>query len=329
MCKKQFRDDFWRFAMPLVPAKCTQCGASLEIDSDQEAAVCSYCHQAFIVEKAITNYVISNATINTETVNVSFQRDFIIEAGELKRYIGAGIDVVVPDGVVVIGGYEEEIGFQRKYHGAFDGMSNIRSITLPDGLEKIGDMAFVGCGISRINIPESVSYIGRRAFAETKLEEVAIPEGCELYNPFGQFIRECPDGGIFRNCKSLSKVTLPSSLREIPDLTFTGCYALSAIELKDGLISIGNRAFSGTSLQEITIPDTVTNICTNNCFGGCISLKKINASPQIMTQIVDSHTACEIPALIEPRRQRGLCPVCGHKLSLFGKCKRYKSHVGR
>ena len=37
--------------MPIIPAKCTNCGASLEIDSAKDAAVCPYCGSAFIVEK--------------------------------------------------------------------------------------------------------------------------------------------------------------------------------------------------------------------------------------------------------------------------------------
>ena len=34
----------------LVPAVCTQCGAKLEVDPDQEAAVCPYCGTPFITE---------------------------------------------------------------------------------------------------------------------------------------------------------------------------------------------------------------------------------------------------------------------------------------
>ena len=44
-----------------VPAICTQCGASLEVDPSQEAAVCKYCGTPFIVEKAINNYNIEHA----------------------------------------------------------------------------------------------------------------------------------------------------------------------------------------------------------------------------------------------------------------------------
>lgn len=42
--------------MGLVAAKCTQCGANIEVDDTKEAGICKYCGTAFITEKAITNY---------------------------------------------------------------------------------------------------------------------------------------------------------------------------------------------------------------------------------------------------------------------------------
>lgn len=46
--------------MALVAAKCTQCGANLEVDETKEAGICKYCGTAFITEKAINNYNINN-----------------------------------------------------------------------------------------------------------------------------------------------------------------------------------------------------------------------------------------------------------------------------
>lgn len=40
----------------LVPAKCPSCGGTLTLDPSTDAAVCPFCNNAFIVEKAITNY---------------------------------------------------------------------------------------------------------------------------------------------------------------------------------------------------------------------------------------------------------------------------------
>lgn len=42
--------------MSLVAAKCTQCGANIEVDDTKEAGICQFCGTAFITEKAITNY---------------------------------------------------------------------------------------------------------------------------------------------------------------------------------------------------------------------------------------------------------------------------------
>lgn len=58
----------------LVPAKCTNCNASLEVDATQSAAICPYCKTPYIVEQAIHNYNISmsgNMNINNATININ------------------------------------------------------------------------------------------------------------------------------------------------------------------------------------------------------------------------------------------------------------------
>lgn len=58
----------------LVPAKCTNCNAALNIDPNQDAAVCPYCGMPYIVEKAISNYDISvsgNVHVGTATINIA------------------------------------------------------------------------------------------------------------------------------------------------------------------------------------------------------------------------------------------------------------------
>lgn len=59
--------------MPLVAAKCTQCGANIEVDDSKEAGICKYCGTAFITEKAITNYntyVTNNNNFAGANINV-------------------------------------------------------------------------------------------------------------------------------------------------------------------------------------------------------------------------------------------------------------------
>lgn len=90
--------------MPIIPAKCTNCGAALEVDSAKDAAVCPYCGSAFIVEKAINNYNTTNhITANTVNIYGSNTADFIIRAGTLEKYNGASSEVMIPDSVTSIG----------------------------------------------------------------------------------------------------------------------------------------------------------------------------------------------------------------------------------
>lgn len=57
--------------MALIPAKCTECGASIKVDSDKEAGICEYCGTPFITEKVINNFNLSgNINIENATVNV-------------------------------------------------------------------------------------------------------------------------------------------------------------------------------------------------------------------------------------------------------------------
>ena len=66
--------------MPLVAAKCTNCGAVLKINSDQDACVCEFCHTPFVVEKAINNYNTYNKNIyNIQNANLNIENENSIE----------------------------------------------------------------------------------------------------------------------------------------------------------------------------------------------------------------------------------------------------------
>ena len=65
---------------------------------------------------------------------VEDENGFVIdENGVLTDYKGSGGDIVIPEGVTSIG------------WGAFDGCSNLTSITIPEGVTSIGESAFCGC----------------------------------------------------------------------------------------------------------------------------------------------------------------------------------------
>lgn len=58
--------------MPLVNAKCTNCGGTLTVDASKEAAICDFCGSPYIVEKAIQNYnYYVTQNIKADNINVT------------------------------------------------------------------------------------------------------------------------------------------------------------------------------------------------------------------------------------------------------------------
>ncbi len=58
--------------MAMIPAKCTQCGANIQVDDTKEAGICESCGTAFITEKAINNYnVTNNINVANATINIA------------------------------------------------------------------------------------------------------------------------------------------------------------------------------------------------------------------------------------------------------------------
>lgn len=104
------------------------------------------------------------------------------------------------------------------FGGAFSG-SDIKRITLPEGLRAIDDFAFCESALETISFPSSVVYIGEQAFAGTQLTDVTLPEN------------------------------MPSVINS----SFAGCPKLKSITIPSGVTFIGNMAFRASSnVEKIT-----------------------------------------------------------------------------
>ena len=147
--------------MPLVNAKCTNCGANLEVDNAKDAAICPYCGSAYIVENAINNYNITNNTTNNISAYVvnafgGNSGDFVIRGGVLEKYTGAAAEVVIPNNVTIIG------------EQAFDRCAGITSVTIPNSVREIKSWAFSGCeNLTEIALPEGIKEIPDVAFSDS------------------------------------------------------------------------------------------------------------------------------------------------------------------
>ena len=273
--------------MPLVPAKCPECGGNVVVDNEKDAWVCDFCKTPFIVEKAInsfntinntTNNVTNNNDIRADVVNVyeSKNQDFVIKAGELVEYNGTSMDVVIPEEVVAIG------------YKVFSG-SNIHSITLHNNISR--GMSFSGCiNLENVTLPESMVGILPYFGGCSSLKEITIPAGISSI-PSGAFwscsalkkiilpagISSIPENA-FRECSSLEEIILPAEVSGIAPNAFRGCSSLKQIHLPENLKEIGQFAFTNCkSLERIKLPDSLESIPDKpirglGAFGGCDSL---------------------------------------------------------
>ncbi len=191
-------------------------------------------------------------------------------------------DTVIPG--VIDGQLVTSIG-----DNAFKGCSDLRSITIPDGVTSIGDSAFEDCSsLTSITIPNNVTSIGDNAFKGcSDLRSITIPnnvtsigdnafKGCSDLRSI-----TIPDGvtsigiGAFEECRSLTSITIPDGVTSIDDYAFYWCNSLTSITIPDGVTSIGDFAFCWcSSLTSITIPDSVTSIA-KWAFSDCFRLTSI------------------------------------------------------
>lgn len=230
--------------MPLVAAKCTNCGGILEIDNEKDAAICRYCDTPFVVEKAINNYVVNNS-IQAENVYIqSTEKEFDISGGVLAKYLGNKTDVEIPQGVYEIadncfmGTYIKRIVFPKELkkigNFAFANCENLEEIIFNEcEISHVGEKAFSGCNkLKRFNF-NNLSSIGERAFEKTAIEDVVLSSDIK-------FIGE----GIFKDCNNLKTAKIDGLLNTLDinlrRLLFDGCSLLLDIQCEfcDDILAI-------------------------------------------------------------------------------------------
>ena len=139
----------------------------------------------------------------------------------------------------------------------------IGTVIMPEGLTRIGNYAFAGCGNPlSAPIPSTVTAIGDWAFSGCgQMGSADLPEGLISIGEYS-----------FYGCSGLTEIIIPDTVTSIGAYAFSSCSSLTSVTLSDTLTSIGEFAFNGCSgLAEIIIPDTVTSI-EWHAFSGCGSL---------------------------------------------------------
>lgn len=216
---------------------CPQCETVLDTDN-------IYCHMcglkvegAQAVVEGVTTSISSSTKPQPPTLPATDSKFFRIREGVLEKYTGKGL----------------------------------KSIVIPEGVEKIGKKAFHECEATEIILPHGLRSIEEEAFRECRhLTQISLPEGVIYIGDAAFFL-----------CTSLKKVTLPNSLASIESAAFSFCRSLCSINLPDNLTYLGGHVFeSDCSLEEIEIPSGITTL--EECvFTGCTALKRLLIPPSV------------------------------------------------
>ena len=168
--------------------------------------------------------------------------------------------VTLPEGLVEIGEY------------AFFGCQNLESVALPESMTTLGYMAFYACkllktikipsvvtaipgrcfdgcsSLESVTIPEGVTAIGASAFSGCNLNALTLPESLEKIGEYA-----------FEDNRSLKSVNIPAKVKTIEWQAFYNC-GLTELVIPEGVQTIGSYAFFNNSLQNLTLPSTITSI---------------------------------------------------------------------
>ncbi|MBR5012264.1 MAG: leucine-rich repeat domain-containing protein, partial [Clostridia bacterium] len=118
--------------------------------------------------------------------------------------------------------------------------------------------------ITAVVIGDGITYVGNRAFRGLN---------CLVKATFGKDVTSF-GYELFYNCNKLTKVEFNEGLTNIGALCFYGCTSLRQIHIPSTVTNIQNRAFKGSGLTSVIVPDTVKTL-GYEVFMNCTSLEVV------------------------------------------------------
>lgn len=137
------------------------------------------------------------------------------------------------------------------------------SVTIPNGIQRVGDYSFAGTGVTEVVLPDSLKVIGEGAFLKSSLKEIDLPDGVTEIGKYA-----------FQECVQLEQIELSENLHEIPYWLFMGDTKLHKAELPDNIEKIDSGAFEQTGIKYVSLGSKLKTL-GDSVFNGCSQLQYI------------------------------------------------------
>ena len=160
---------------------------------------------------------------------------------------------------------------------AFENRTDLRTVMIPDSVEKIEFEAFRGCDkLENIKLSENLTIVGYGVFGDCKsISKIEIPKSLKKFD--GTWGRGTNlSYGAFGGCSNLKTVNFEAGSTIVCAALFMGCDGIEEIELSDTITEIGDSAFKNCkNLDRITMNNGI-EILESSAFEDCFSLTTIN-----------------------------------------------------
>lgn len=177
-------------------------------------------------------------------------------------------------------------------YGAFGYCENLSNVKFGNKLTYIGAYAFANCALKNVAISNNLTYVAGSSFDGTDFANNQISSnGIAYLNNFAFKIKPLSNVATIKvregathisdnaaervsSCSNLT-ITLPSTLKYIGDNAFKDMPYLTKCDITNNVEYIGNYAFHGSGLKEVTLPASITHI-GYECFNESKSLLKVS-----------------------------------------------------
>lgn len=206
-------------------------------------------------------------------------------AAEYSGSCGDGLTWSFADGRLTISGSGKMADFnQLNMPPWYDFRDQILYLSLPEGLTRVGAMAFYDCyNLTAVTIPSTVTEIGKLAFCQCR--NISILNLNSGLVSIGR--------SAFEQCEKLQDLRLPDTLTTLGYQAFYNCMALPYVKIPGSVTEMGDGVFAyceNLVSAEIAAPLAVVPSWT---FYGCGNLVSIALHQEITGSEVNAFAGCE------------------------------------